>query len=34
MEHISSFEAKTHLSKLLANVMNGKEYIITKHNKK
>lgn len=33
MEHISSFDAKTHFSKLLADVQDGKEFIITKHNK-
>lgn len=33
MEHISSFDAKTHLSKLLAHVVEGQEYVITRHNK-
>ncbi|MFI4983839.1 MAG: type II toxin-antitoxin system Phd/YefM family antitoxin [Rickettsiales bacterium] len=33
MEHISSFDAKTHFSRLLADVVAGKEYIITRHNK-
>jgi prevent-host-death family protein len=33
MEHISSFDAKTHLSRLLADVAQGKAYVITKHNK-
>ncbi|MBW1650644.1 MAG: type II toxin-antitoxin system prevent-host-death family antitoxin [Deltaproteobacteria bacterium] len=31
MEHIGAYEAKTHLPKLLANVLNGKQMIITKH---
>lgn len=30
MEHIGLHEAKTHLSELIANVSDGKEYIITK----
>lgn len=30
---IGSFEAKTHLSKLIDNVQNGSEYIITKRGK-
>ncbi len=29
---VSSFNAKTHLSNLLAQVQSGKEFIITKHN--
>lgn len=29
---VSSFNAKTHLSNLLAQVQTGKEFIITKHN--
>lgn len=33
MEHISSFDAKTHLSRLLADVAQGKAYVITRHNK-
>ncbi|MFO1258857.1 MAG: type II toxin-antitoxin system prevent-host-death family antitoxin [Gammaproteobacteria bacterium] len=29
---INAFEAKTHLSSLLAQVKNGKAFMITKHN--
>ncbi len=32
-ESIGSFQAKTHLSRLLDNVMKGKDYIITKRGK-
>ncbi len=32
-ESIGSFQAKTHLSRLLDNVMKGKDYVITKRRK-
>lgn len=31
MEKVSSYEAKTHLSRLLGKVVNGKSITITKH---
>ncbi len=31
MKHFGAFEAKTHFSELLGNVMNGEKFIITKH---
>lgn len=31
MKHFGAFEAKTHFSELLANVINGEKFIITKH---
>jgi len=31
MRHFGAFEAKTHFSKILGNVMNGEKFIITKH---
>jgi len=31
-ETVSAFSAKTHFSHLLAEVKNGKQYMITKHN--
>ena len=33
MKYISSFDAKTHLSHLLSEVMAGQEYVITRRNK-
>ncbi len=33
MESVGSFEAKTHLSKLLERVAQGEEFTITKHGK-
>lgn len=32
IEHIKSFDAKTHLSSLLARVQAGEQFVITKHN--
>jgi prevent-host-death family protein len=32
IEHIKSFDAKTHLSSLLARVQLGEQFVITKHN--
>ncbi len=31
MKTIGAFEAKTHLSRLLEEVANGEEYVITRH---
>jgi prevent-host-death family protein len=31
MKHYGAFEAKTHFSEILGNVINGEKYIITKH---
>lgn len=31
MKQFGAFEAKTHFSELLGNVINGESYIITKH---
>lgn len=31
MKHFGAFEAKTHFSELLADVINGEKFIITKH---
>lgn len=31
MKQYGAFEAKTHFSELLSDVMNGEKYIITKH---
>lgn len=31
MKHYGAFEAKTHFSELLADVINGEKFIITKH---
>lgn len=31
MKHFGVFEAKTHFSELLAEVMNGEKFVITKH---
>ena len=31
MKHVGAFEAKTHFSELLGNVINGEKIIITKH---
>jgi len=31
MKHFGAFEAKTHFSELLAHVINGEKFIITKH---
>lgn len=31
MESYGAFEAKTHFSELLSDVINGKKFIITKH---
>ena len=31
MKHFGAFEAKTHFSELLGNVINGEKFIITKH---
>ncbi len=31
MKHFGAFEAKTHFSEILGNVMNGEKFIITKH---
>lgn len=31
MKHFGAFEAKTHFSELLGDVINGKKFIITKH---
>lgn len=33
MEHVGSFEAKTHLPQLLERVAKGEEFTITKHGK-
>ena len=33
MEEIGAFEAKTHLSQLLARVAEGESFLITKHGK-
>jgi prevent-host-death family protein len=33
METVGSFEAKTHLPRLLERAANGEEFIITKHGK-
>lgn len=33
MKTIGSFDAKTHLSRILEEVANGEEYTITKHGK-
>lgn len=33
METVGSFEAKTHLSRLLVQVAQGEEIVITKHGK-
>ena len=32
VEQVSSFNAKTHMSKLLAQVERGVEFVITRHN--
>jgi len=31
MKHFGAFEAKTHFSELLSNVMKGEKFVITKH---
>lgn len=31
MKHFGAFEAKTHFSELLGNVINGEKFVITKH---
>jgi prevent-host-death family protein len=31
VKHFGAFEAKTHFSELLGNVINGEKFIITKH---
>lgn len=31
MKHFGAFEAKTHFSEILGNVINGEKFIITKH---
>lgn len=31
MRHFGAFEAKTHFSEILGDVMNGEAFIITKH---
>jgi prevent-host-death family protein len=31
MKHFGAFEAKTHFSELLGDVINGEKFIITKH---
>jgi prevent-host-death family protein len=31
MKHFGAFEAKTHFSELLGEVMNGEKFVITKH---
>lgn len=31
MKHFGAFEAKTHFSELLREVMNGEKFTITKH---
>ncbi|MBA3602884.1 MAG: type II toxin-antitoxin system Phd/YefM family antitoxin [Parachlamydiaceae bacterium] len=31
MKHFGAFEAKTHFSALLSEVINGKKFVITKH---
>lgn len=31
MKHFGAFEAKTHFSELLREVMNGEKFMITKH---
>ena len=31
MKHFGAFEAKTHFSEILGNVINGEKFVITKH---
>jgi|688.fasta_scaffold16104_10 prevent-host-death family protein len=34
MKHLGAFEAKTHFSEILGNVIKGEKFIITKHGAK